>query len=258
MKAIEKMTRLAAAIAVLAALAGCGSNYQDYDQELLGVGMCNPDAAPEWVRSGVAVADEDNLYFVGRGIAYNVLDERAAYDSARDHALEQVGKYIVARLEAAMAQYDRRTFAMETGWAFWGLVKGHESRGRFLPGERAEQRLKTSARMCTEAVVGDLEDRAVYWEQWAVREVPQRPFEKALRMKRYKCWLLMSVPRRKLEDRICVTIQAVLAAAAGGPQICLPPPPPAPPKKTTKNKTQPPPREIDALGAYRLYEIDRR
>ena len=260
MKAIDSKTRWAAAGAIVAAsiLTGCGSGYHDYDQELLDGGMCNPDAAPAWVKSGVAVVDEENLYFIGRGIGYNILDERAAYDSARDHATEQLAKYILTRVQARMARGDERQFAMETGWAFVGLVQGHQNRGRFLPGERADQMLETSVRAATKAVVGDLEDRAVYWEQWAVGEVPQRPFEKPLKMRRYKCWLLMSVPRGKLNERIRVAVEAVLAAAAGCPQSCLPPPQPAQgDEKTTKNKAEPPPRELDALGAYRLYEIDK-
>ena len=215
MKAIDKNTWFAMTLvaSITLAVAGCGSDYQNYEQAFVSSGMCS-ESAPEWVK-GPMPNDPENLYFLGRGLSYNILDERAGYDGARDHVLEQMGKQIATWVRSRVARGDRRLFGMETGWAFLGLVQGHAGRGRFLPGERARQRLDTAIAMTTQALAGDLEDRAIHWEQWGIREIKDRPFEKPLRMKRYKCWLLMSIPRAKVDARIKATFEALHVAATG-------------------------------------------
>ncbi len=55
------------------------------------------DAAPTWVQ-GQIQSDPYVLSFVGRGMAYNVLDERKAFDEAVMHAREQLAQYVRTRV----------------------------------------------------------------------------------------------------------------------------------------------------------------
>jgi len=200
-----------AVVAGLMCAAGCGSDYQNYNQQFLGSGMCNAQNAPGWVKGPVEGADSDNVYFVGRGIAHNVLDERAGYNAARDHVLDQLAKHVATWVSARAGEGDKRTFRMETGWPFMG----HRPRNRHFPGERSKGYLESHVRMCTEALAGDMEEVETYWEQWEVREHPERPMHRALRMKRYKCWVLMAIPRAKVESRVQATLEALRVASAG-------------------------------------------
>ena len=73
-------------IAVGLALAGlfatsCGSQFQRYDESLVRNQMHGAEDAPVWVRGEIPSTDTE-LAFVGRGNAYNVLDEEAGIAAA--------------------------------------------------------------------------------------------------------------------------------------------------------------------------------
>ena len=61
--------------------------------------------------------------------------------------------------------------------------------------------------------------RDVYWEQWYIEEMPERPMSNCLRMKRYKCWVLMSIPKKAVDERIAATLKAVKTASAGSGKL---------------------------------------
>jgi len=232
-------------IAVVAGLmmaGGCGSDYQNYNQTFLGSGMCNAQNAPDWVKGPVGAEDNENLYFVGRGIAHNVLDERAGYNAARDHVLEQLARHVATWVSARAGEGDRRTFRMESGWPFLG----RRARNRHFPGERSKGYLASHVRLCTEALAGDLEEVETYWEQWEVREHPERPMHRALRMKRYKCWVLMAVPKAKVESRVQATLEALRVASAGPNKLY---------GVVASHGASPAAGRLNAAGAAQLFKI---
>jgi len=192
---------------------GCaGSNWQNYDEEFIRAGILGPDSenAPAWVRGEMPTGQDekakDEIYFIGRGLGYNVLDERAAYDAARDHVIAQLGKQIATWVSERACEGDVRYFRPKSGYL---AVCGAKHGNRFLPGEKSVQWLRDAVKMCTEALAGDLVDRGVYWEQWYIQENPERPRPDELRMKRYKCWVLMSISRQNMESRIQATLKAL-------------------------------------------------
>ncbi len=235
------MTLGAFVLAVVSA--GCGSDWQNYDEEYLRSGMWQPGAenVPVWVK-GKVPQSENEIYFVGRGIAYNVFDERAGYDSARDHVLQQLGKQVATWISARSTESDRRTFAPGSGWL---LVPGRGSGNRFLPGERSTQSQAAAVRLCTEALAGDLKDVDVYWEQWYMEETPEKLLARPLRMKRYKCWLLMSVPTKKMESRIAATL-AGLKIALSGPNTLF---------ASVGSHSAPAAGQLGAVGASQLFKM---
>ncbi len=185
-------------------LTACGSNWQNYNEEFVHAGITNPQSqAPAWV-TGKVQEDNANIYFVGRSIAYDVLDERGGFDGARDHVLDQIGRAISTHVSSTSDLRNAR----------WNP--------RYLPGEKADQSQDEHMRLAANAIAGDLVERSTYWEQWYLEEKPENyagwPFNPARqRIKRYKCWVLMSIPRDKFEQRIAETQNhmAVEAAAPG-------------------------------------------
>ena len=232
-----------AAFALVVMAAGCGSDWQNYGEKHVRSGICRPDAkgVPRWVQ-GQLPKTEDEIYFVGRGVGHNVFDERGAYDAAVNNVMEQMGKQVATWVSAQAGQSDVRTFAPGSGWL---MVSGGCEGNRFLPGERSSQKLASAARMCTESLVGELEARDVYWEQWYLEEMPERPLPWSLRMKRYKCWVLMSVPKKAMQARIATTLQALKAAAAGPDMMFA-----AVGSHVTTNA-----KELDVIGASRLFKM---
>jgi len=200
-------------LALAAVLAGCGSNWQNYSEKFIRSGVCQPGGKtiPPWVQGQLPRSDEE-IYFVGRGVGYNVFDERGAYDGAVNHAVEQLAKQVATWVSIQGGEADVRMFAPGSGWL---LVPGPRVGNRFLPGEQSKQKVRSAARMCTEALVGEMEPRDVYWEQWYIDEIPERPLPASLRMKRYKCWVLMAIPRKAMTARVLATLEALKTAGAG-------------------------------------------
>lgn len=217
MKALGVLTTLSVLLSGAMVLCGCGSDWQNYDEKFVRSGMWRDDDenVPDWVK-GQLPDEPDQIYIVGRGLAYNVFDERAAYDNARDHALQQLGKQVGTWVSAREVERDRRCFDPESG--LLGIPGpafcSRRSDNRFLPGEKANQSLASAVSLCTEALAGDLVDRGVYWEQWYLQETPERPIKNSLRMKRYKCWVLMSISREHFETRVQATLEALRTNSA--------------------------------------------
>lgn len=186
--------RIAWVLPALAMLAvGCGStNYQVQTETLHQVGITAADA-PDWVK-GIAPADRDpnRVYFVGRGIGFNVLDERGAYDSARDHALEQLARQLATRVtyftHDVDDQHDTRFLPDEGGCRLfwnWSDVQSNHNHN-----------LLKDAKLWTDTIAGHMAEEEVYWERWEVKENPEQMFCCAdRRMTRWKCWGLFSVAR---------------------------------------------------------------
>jgi hypothetical protein len=170
---------------------GC-ANYQVQTETLHQIGITAADA-PDWVKGISAQGQDPNrMYFVGRGIGFNVLDERGAYDAARDHALEQLARQL------------------STHVTYWTHDVDNDYATRFLPDEGGccifcamsdvrdnhPQKLEKCAKLWTDALAGHMVEEEVYWERWEVIENPERPFCCTdRRMTRWKCWALFSVSR---------------------------------------------------------------
>jgi hypothetical protein len=73
--------------------------------------------------------------------------------------------------------------------------------------------VKRSAYAAAGALVGDMVERGVYWEQWAINERPRRPWSAHRTARRYKCWVLMAAPREKLDERVRVAQELALRRA---------------------------------------------
>jgi hypothetical protein len=226
---------------------GCGSNWQNYEESFMRSGIVGPQAenVPPWVK-GQMPEDEKNMYFIGRGVAYNVLDERAGYDSARDHVLQQLGRQIATWVSSRAREGDVRWFDPKSGWCF---VSTSKPTNRFLPGEQSSQWLSSAVRMTSEALAGDLEEKGVYWEQWYIQEDPERMRPNELRMKRYKCWVLMSLSKEQFESRVKLTLDSLQMAAARPDAVF--------PVVGQHVQQGGPARVVNARGAEKLFERSR-
>ncbi len=194
---------LVAAPALL--LTACGSLYQHYDEYLVRDQIHGSSNAPAWVQN--QIQDEYGvLNFVGRGMAYNVLDERKAFDEAVMHAREQLAMYVRTRVTSQACDKD---------WA----------RGaRFLPiadagpgdGETVGASLDFRAAQMADAFVGELLPVAQYWEQWDVEEAPRRKFsgiwfenDERFEMRRYKCWVLASIEKERVDAMVASALRSL-------------------------------------------------
>jgi hypothetical protein len=183
-------------------LAGCGALFQKPDEQFLRGAMTGAENAPEWVRGNIQSADGE-LAFVGRGGAYNVLDERKAYDEAFQHARQQLAEYVATHVISEACDQD---------WAD-GI--------RFVPladagpgnGERPGQALRHRVCQLSDAIVGELLPRSQHWEQWEVKENPSRSWSglwftnsDQFEIRRYKCWVLATIRRDRVEKFVDATL----------------------------------------------------
>lgn len=190
-------------VAVLAAVvAGCGPR-----EAMIRSGITGDENAPAWVQ-GPTPHDPGMLYFVGRGGGEDVLDEQAAHRAARQDAMRQMAEQIATRVNVLFGvNDDRRQRERECSPGYWC--------------ETFDTRVALKARAATSALVGDMEEKGVYWEEWAVKEHPDMAYSRGCdprtgmrdRLHRYKCWVLMAVPREKFEQRVQTTSKLVLREA---------------------------------------------
>lgn len=186
----QSFYRLSTALALTALVSACSSPRKHYDETLVRSQMHGADSAPEWVK-GVIQTDPSVLSFVGRGLAFNVLDERKAYDEAVMHAREQLAQYVRTQVISEACDKD---------WA---------DGARFIPsgelefGGTAESSAYLSFRagQMAEAVVGQLLPTAQHWEQWELED-PKEPHK----VTRYKCWVLAEVPAERIEGMVNATL----------------------------------------------------
>lgn len=154
------------------ALPGCGGQMTE---NLVREGIAGP-AAPEWVHGKVQNPDmPDEVFFVGRSTCTTVVDEGAALRAAREDAYKQIADYVTTRA---------------TGRSY-------------LAGCEFQRLIEREAALFTCGIAGELVDRDVYFEAWELLEDPPpwlgEPERTALG---YKCWLLVSIPREKLDRRV--------------------------------------------------------
>jgi hypothetical protein len=193
---------VSAAVLIISS-SSCGSTWQTYEETLVRSQITPATDAPEWVR-GKIQTDPNELAFVGRGGAYNVLDERKAFDEAFMHAREQLAQYVGTRVISESCDQD---WAMGT---------------RYLPladagpgeGEQPGQALRSRAKQVADAIVGELLPVAQYWEQWDVEETPERDWsgmwfenEHRFDIRRYKCWVLATIKRERVDKYISATLE---------------------------------------------------
>jgi len=192
----------AIALPIVLSLAGCGALYQKPSEHFLR-GAIAGDGAPEWV-SGAIPSSDLELAFVGRGGAYNVLDERKAFDEAFQHARQQLSEYVATHVISEACDQD---------WA-QGI--------RFVPltdagpggGERPGQALSYRVHQLSNTIVGELLPKSQFWEQWEVKENPTRLWEDGwftnadqFEIRRYKCWVLATIRRDRVEKFIDATLK---------------------------------------------------
>lgn len=210
MSCIDRMRRAFCLLAVfggLLMLAGCNTKHQVAEETMLAPQMGGADA-PAWVTGAQAAGDPGRVYFVGRSLAYNVLDERGAYDAAVAHAQEQAARYITSRVLIELKEMDS-----SDGVRYLPFNDIHDRNH-----EKLNQELSKNAKIESDALVGMLREEAVYWQRWQVREEPERflasfGFNRDRRMTRHKCWVRMSVSADKLESLLEAT-RAQLEAEA--------------------------------------------
>lgn len=201
-----RLTCLAAVVIVALVLPGCGSMWQNYNEEFKHSGVSGDPAAPDWVK-GRMPNTPGEVYFVGRGVGYNTFDERGAYDEAVNHCLQQLGKQLGTRVMSRVVDVDS-----VTGRRFYPGT----SKYGFTP--RVEQVLTQEIQMATRTLAGDLVDRGSYFEQWYLEQEPEvKCGVNGQRMKRYKCWVLMSISQARLDARVkLVSDEVRIRAAASG------------------------------------------
>lgn len=217
------LTRLAGLLAVaglVALTSGCGSDWQNYQEEFCHAGIVGAsDEAPDWVSGGDIQQDDENYYFVGRSIAYNVFDERAAAEYARQDCLRQLGEHIGTWVEQTSMEKDGRCFRPKASIGCKPALIGTAGGNRFLPGEKACEKYGYCVSETAKALAGDLVTRETYWEQWYLEELPERSVllsRNANRMKRYKCWVLMSIPKELVDTRVTATYDALARMSPAG------------------------------------------
>jgi len=164
---------------------GC-VNYQVQTETLHQVGI-TADDAPDWVKSiAPPNRDPNRLYFVGRGIGFNVLDARGTYDAAHAHALEQIARQAATKVTHMTYDVDNdyatRFLPDEGSCGFWGVGSYSDVR------DNHPMFLKKCAKLWTEAMAGHMVEEEVYWERWVVGENSEP-------LPRWKCWALFSVTK---------------------------------------------------------------
>lgn len=202
MSVVAKGALAAAALGSLF-LSSCGSLYQKYEEKMVRADMIASDKAPEWVR-GIIPSTPTDIAFVGRGQAYNVLDERKAFDEAFMHCREQLAQYVGTNIYSESCDQD---------WSEGARYLPVKDAGPG-PGEHVGQALRSRAHQIAESIVGELLPISQYWEQWDVQEDPARHFDGGFfanshqyEMRRYKVWVLASIPRARVQKFVDASIE---------------------------------------------------
>lgn len=190
----SNLLHITAAAGLAAALSACAATpkaQKHYDEVMIRAQIHGAETAPDWV-TGVIQSDPEQLAFVGRGLAFNVLDERKAYDEAVMHAREQLAHYVRTRVISEACDKD---------WA---------DGARFIPSAELEAggtahsdaELSFRAGQIADAVVGELLPTEQHWEQWELEDASEPH-----KVTRYKCWVLAQVPA----DRVSGMVEASLS-----------------------------------------------
>ncbi|HUT02074.1 MAG TPA: hypothetical protein VM031_06440 [Phycisphaerae bacterium] len=203
-----------AVVTLLILVAGCTTHEQ-----LLRNSMARNPNAPEWVH-GRMPSEASLIYFVGRGVGRNVLDEQGAYQAARNHAIEQMALQIGSRVTIGLGRTATRRHATAEGDATtYGrritILPDGMAAAPFpwMRGEDYAANVNSGSALAADTLAGDLIEQDIYWEQWYVNDRPERTWAGFRGQRRYKCWLLMAVPREKFDERVQVASMLVLRKA---------------------------------------------
>lgn len=143
----------------------CTTGCTSFREELLRSG----DSAPAWTQGKVQTALPDSsadVFFVGRSVGYNVLDEAAAVSAAREDVFRQVAQMITTRVTTQGESSDSR-WDSESDFEFKDM--------RYLPGGELQQQIHREAMQFTAGLAGELIDRDVdRKEARAIRSAFQR------------------------------------------------------------------------------------
>ena len=172
MRAAGGPAGLAAAAAVFLCV-GCKQAEQR-------IGQSRP-LAPEWVLR--TPTDTDDLkFYVGRAVAVNALDERRAMNKAMDDAIEQIARSVEVRMRSISTTYDSED--------------ADEARGNHFNRDRL--RWETEKSVMVDTIVCGMRQVDTYWELWRIRE--NRDDGISHDFKRYKYWVLVSFPKKAIEE----------------------------------------------------------
>lgn len=195
-----KMIRLGLATGLSAVcFVSCTTTQIPPREELVRSAIAGTEEAPEWVKGRIHEgANSDELRFVGRGGAYNVLDEREAFDEAFMHARQQLAEYVGTRVQAELCDKDWASGVRYVARAMTSAVPDHAGIG-----ESPDQSIASRTWQYTDAIIGQLLPSDQHWEQWIIRN-PGRGV-----MYRYKCWLLTSISSVAVDRFVSSTMKAL-------------------------------------------------
>jgi hypothetical protein len=173
----------------------CSAAPERENEELVRSAIAGSTDAPEWVKGRID-SNTGSISFVGRGGAFNVLDERKAFDEAFMHARQQLAEYVGTRVQAELCDKDWAVGARYLGLASTSIAVDDARRS-----ESPDQAIASRTWQYADAIVGQLLPVDQHWEQWEVRS-PAR-----ITMQRYKCWLLTSISTSAVDNFVTATLR---------------------------------------------------
>ena len=166
-------------------------------EELVRSEIAGSPEAPTWVRGRID-SSSSSLSFVGRGSAFNVLDEREAFDEAFMHARQQLAEYVGTRVQAEICDKD-----WAAGVRYVNLRRTSIPTDNVRSTEQPNQSIASRTWQFSDAIVGQLLPADQYWEQWQVVSANRFP------MRRYKCWLLTTISSTAVNSFVASTVKAL-------------------------------------------------
>jgi len=122
-------------------------------------------------------SSQGKVFFVGRSLAVNVLDEKNAMNQAMDDAIHQIARAAGAEYIGSSESIDRRS--------------GEAIRGN----ERTEQISENQFRVELSGTVIGIRQEDVFWERYSVQEEAS-----SSEYRRYIYYVLVSVPEQELKE----------------------------------------------------------
>jgi len=179
-------------------LSACNvSTVAPFGEELVRSEIAGSPDAPTWVRGRID-SSSTSLSFVGRGSAFNVLDEREAFDEAFMHARQQLAEYVGTRVQAEICDKD-----WAAGVRYVNLSRTSITTDNVKSTERPNQSIASRTWQFADAIVGQLLPADQYWEQWQVTDASRFP------MRRYKCWLLTTISSANVDSFVAATVKTL-------------------------------------------------
>ena len=175
----------------------CSTPTAKVYEEFVRSSIAGNESAPEWVTGRIA-SGANEVSFVGRGGAHNVLDERKAFDEALMHARQQLAEFVGTRVEAELCDKDWAAGTRYMGRALTTVIPDHAGIG-----ERPNQSIASRTWQFTDAIIGQLLPVDQHWEQWIIRDNGRAT------MRRYKCWVLASISSDTVDKFVAATIKTI-------------------------------------------------